>query len=71
MEYIISRNFRLPETSAGFARDYHFNLWGKRLWPYNALEAGDTLYWYETPTASIVWKTRGPRKSCGSHTRAN
>jgi hypothetical protein len=35
-----------------------FNLWQKRLWPYHELQPGDDLYWYESPTKAIVWKTR-------------
>jgi len=35
-----------------------FNLWRNKLWPYDELRPGDDLFWYETPTQRIVWKTR-------------
>jgi len=58
MEYIISRNFTLPTTSQEFEAGFHFNLWSRKLWPYEKFETGDILYWYETPSGCIVWKTR-------------
>src|SRR5262249_53476867 len=33
-------------------------LWTNKLWPYDELEMGDTLYWYESPSKCIVWKSR-------------
>jgi hypothetical protein len=37
--------------------DLRFNLWRRKLWPYEKLMKGDMLYWYETPSSSIVWKS--------------
>jgi hypothetical protein len=58
MEYVTSRGYVLPETSDGLAGAKFFNLWSKRLWPYNALEVGDVLHWYESPNKSVVWRSR-------------
>ena len=58
MEYIISRNFTLPPTSQEFESSFYFNLWSRKFWPYEKFETGDILYWYETPSGCIVWKTR-------------
>jgi hypothetical protein len=34
-----------------------FNMWKLRMLPYNELEPGDTLYWYDTNRKSIVWQS--------------
>lgn len=39
-------------------REIWFNLWTKRLWPYEELEAGDELYWYDSSAGVIVWRSR-------------
>jgi hypothetical protein len=58
MEYITSRGFILPESADDFANHLWFNCWRKRLRPYRELVTGDILYWYESPTRCIVWKSR-------------
>jgi hypothetical protein len=58
MEYITSRGFTLPESPEEIASGFWFNLWRINLWPYRELVVGDTLYWYESPSKSIVWKSR-------------
>lgn len=58
MEYITSRGFTLPKTADGFADSLWFNLWRYKLWPYKELIVGDALYWYESPSRRIVWKSR-------------
>jgi hypothetical protein len=45
-------------TPDAFSNGLWFNLWTKRLWPYKELEPGDTLYWYESPSKCIVWRSR-------------
>ena len=57
MAFITSRNFALPETADGMSEGFWFNLWTRRLWPYRELEAGHTLYWYESPSKIVSWKT--------------
>jgi len=61
MEFITSASFILPET----AREWHrsggstwWNLWRIKLWPYRELVVGDIVYFYESPTKRIVWKSR-------------
>lgn len=58
MEYVTSRGFPLTESGEEFAASLWFNLWRTRLWPYRELVAGDVLYWYESPTKCITWKSR-------------
>jgi hypothetical protein len=58
VEYVTSRGFVLPDTAAEMAARSWFNLWTRRLWPYHELVPGDTLYWYETPSQRLVWRTR-------------
>lgn len=55
--YVTSRGFLLPETEAEMGAAFWFNMWTKRLWPYKELQTGDILYWYETPTKSVKWRT--------------
>jgi hypothetical protein len=35
-----------------------FNLWHNKLWPYNELQPGDEVFWYESPSRKIVWRSR-------------
>jgi hypothetical protein len=60
VEYLISRNFKLPTTGPAFEKEVQlqFNLWQKKRWPYCEFETGDILYWYETRRRAICWKTR-------------
>jgi hypothetical protein len=59
--YVTSRGFKLPDTTGDMDGSMWFNLWIKKLWPYDELEPGDDLYWYESPSRTIVWKTRVTR----------
>lgn len=58
MDYITSRGFTLPESADEFASRFWFNLWRINLWPYRELVIGDILYWYESSSRCIVWKSR-------------
>ncbi|MCZ7384178.1 MAG: HNH endonuclease [Candidatus Methanoperedens sp.] len=55
MKFITSRS-KLP-SSADEMAGLWFNLWSKQYWPLNELNVGAVLYWYESGTKSIVWKT--------------
>ncbi len=57
MAYITSRGFVLS-TSVDEMSGVWFNVWSKRLWPYAELQAGDNLWWYESPTSRLRWETR-------------
>ena len=57
MAFITSRNGVLPDTAEGLASALWFNLWPNRLWPYNELELGDTVYWYHSLSKCIVWRS--------------
>src|SRR5207302_8535700 len=56
--YITSRGFKLPDAADEMERSVWFNLWTKILWPYRELQPGEDLYWYESPSTAIVWRTR-------------
>jgi hypothetical protein len=58
MVFVTTRNFLLPDTSEGLEKGVWFNMWSRRMSPYNDLEIGDTLYWYESPSQCIVWRSR-------------
>jgi hypothetical protein len=57
MELITSRNFLLPERQGAISGRWWYNLWFRKLWPYVELSVGDTLFWYESKTRKIVWRT--------------
>jgi hypothetical protein len=58
MEFIRSRNCVLPAGAPEMESAVRYHLWVKQWWPYRLLEPEDRLYWYETPSQSIVWKTQ-------------
>ena len=53
MLFVTSRNFELPEDPDVLTSGRRFNLWRKKLWPYNELEVGATLYWYDSPSGCV------------------
>ena len=57
MAYVTSRNFHLPETKAKMSASFWFNLWTKRFWPYRAISPGDVLYWYESRSQCVLWRS--------------
>jgi len=57
-EFVTSRGFALPISEDEMAQQLWFNMWQRRLWPYQELQQGNTLYWYDTTEQSIVWKSR-------------
>jgi hypothetical protein len=56
--FITSRGFVLPDDSEDLSVRSWFNMWKPRRWPYNELEVGDTLFWYDSQLKKLVWKTR-------------
>jgi hypothetical protein len=61
VEYVTSRGFALPETADGMENGTWFNLWSRRVWPYEELADGDVLYWYESGSGKLLWKSRVDR----------
>ena len=57
MEFVTSRNFLMPAGKRGLSRRWWYNLWSRKLWPYVELAVGDKLFWYETRSGSIVWRS--------------
>ncbi len=58
MEFITSRGFKLPESKKGMSDEVWFNMWQRRERAYRELASGNILYWYESQTERVVWKTR-------------
>ena len=56
MEYIVSRNYKLPTEKDVFEEGPWFNVYKNDKWPYTKLAKGDILYFYESKTKRIVWK---------------
>src|SRR5262249_23816964 len=56
--FVTSRGFALPTDAVEMADKLWFNMWQRRLWPYNELQEGDTLYWYDSTEQAIVWRSR-------------
>ena len=56
--FVTSRGFALPTDAGEMADKLWFNMWQRRLWPYQELQEGGTLYWYDTTEQAIVWKSR-------------
>lgn len=56
--FVTSRGFALPTDATKMAGFPWFNMWQRRLWPYQELHDGETLYWYDTTLQAIVWKSR-------------
>jgi len=57
-KYIISRNFILDRDADAIKKANWFNMWSRKLWPYDALKEGDLIYFFERPTRKIVLKSR-------------
>jgi len=58
MEFVVSRNYVLPKRPRAFSEEPSYNLWSRKVWPYTDLAVGDILFWYESKTGAIVWKTK-------------
>lgn len=58
MDYMVSRSFVLPETKAAMVARSWYVLWQRPVGLYRELTVGDTLYWYETPSQTVVWQTQ-------------
>ena len=56
MAYITSRR-ELPASEREMKKVVWYNMWRRRQWPYRELLPGDLLYWYETSSRLILWKT--------------
>lgn len=57
MSFITSRK-NLPNENGEMVGILWFNMWKYQLFPYKELKKGDLLYFYESQTKSIVWKTK-------------
>ena len=55
--FITSRGYSIPEDWAEFQQAFWFNMWQKRMWPYNEVDVGNTLYWYDSQSQRVVWKS--------------
>lgn len=57
MEFITSRSFELPSDAREMEAHEWFNIWKRRLFPYEELIEGDILYWFDRIHQQLVWKT--------------
>jgi len=57
MAWITTRRYKLPTKTEEMANLTEYNCWKIRLPPFSGLMVGDLLYWYETPSQSLVWRT--------------
>ncbi|MBW8050746.1 MAG: hypothetical protein FVQ77_10520 [Cytophagales bacterium] len=59
MEFITSRGYKvdIPTDKKGMEKADWFNMWKIKRFPYYELVDGDTLYWLETKSQRLVWKT--------------
>lgn len=57
MTFVTSKKSSLPKTAEELQNDVWFNMWTKRYWPYQEVESGDTLFWYESPNKRVVWQS--------------
>lgn len=58
MEFLSSRPYRFGESSEEVSKQVAYNLWKQKRLPWNELVSGDTVYWYETPTKRVAWRSR-------------
>jgi len=56
MECIVSRN-DLPVSESALRDQVWYHLWQNRQWPYKELLFSDTIYWFDTDSRRIVWKS--------------
>jgi hypothetical protein len=56
--FVTSRSYPLPPSAEEMAAAVWFNMWRRRLWPFDEVAAGDLLYWYDATLRAIAWKTR-------------
>lgn len=56
--FVTKRRSALPTDAGAMADKPWFNMWQHQLWPYNDLEEGVTLYWYDNAEQAIVWQSR-------------
>ncbi|GMX57940.1 MAG: HNH endonuclease [Candidatus Izemoplasmatales bacterium] len=56
MEYIVSRNYKI--STDVFESNVFFNIWIKKMWPYDDAKIGDTIYWYDRMTNKINYQCK-------------
>ncbi|TMC59637.1 MAG: hypothetical protein E6J26_03345 [Chloroflexi bacterium] len=54
MSFITSRSYEIDYKPS----DDEYHMWRRKLWPYVEVDRNQLLYFYETPTQCLVWKTR-------------
>jgi putative restriction endonuclease len=56
--FVSSRGYTIPVDSEKLKTELWFNMWQKRMWPFNEVSEGDILYWYDAKLQQIVWRTK-------------
>jgi len=57
-EFVVSVGSDPPEANEVQTGWPWFHLWKRQLWPYDDLNVGDVLYWYDPVLQAVRWKTR-------------
>jgi len=52
MALITSRG-SLPDSALGLTNGVWFNMWSKKLFPFDELQVGDDLYWYSVAARAV------------------
>jgi len=56
MAYITSRP-ELPASDREMKKAVWYNMWKTKRWPYGEVLPGDLVYWYDSSSGQILWKT--------------
>lgn len=56
--FITSRGYTIPDDWEEFQQTFWFNMWQKRMFAYSEVSEGDVLFWYDSQSQSIVWKSK-------------
>ena len=56
--FITSRGYTIPDDWDEFQQTFWFNMWQKRMFAYSEVSEGDVLFWYDSQSQSIVWKSK-------------
>ena len=55
--FVTSRGYSIPTDWTNFQQAFWFNMWQRRVWPFKEVSQGDLLYWYDSKSQKIVWKS--------------
>jgi hypothetical protein len=56
--FITSRGYKIPDDWEGLQQKLWFNMWQNFKWPYDEVWEGNVLFWYDSKSRAIVWKSK-------------